>query len=283
MLKLSIIVACISILLFYLYSFNNLAILIPSLMKFASDVRHSIVRFSEEFINEKYLKNTTSSERLFSISDLSDFNGETRKELYLAILGNVFDVTQGQKFYGRGESYHHFIGKDASRAFVTGELSKSMDNDDVADLSLQEIKSIHDWLNFYHDKYLYKGKLIGRYYDATGSPTDYNFKIQGLIEKALIDQDAELEEKKKFPPCNVEWSESTGTRVWCSKKSGGIERDWVGVPRKLYTAGDTKPRCACINLRSKEKEIVQKGTLRDKNLEEYKNCDPKATSCIVID
>lgn len=62
--------------------------------------------------------------------------------------------------------YSFLAGKDASRAFVTGELSKSMDNDDVADLSLQEIKSIHDWLNFYHDKYLYKGKATPLHFSS---------------------------------------------------------------------------------------------------------------------
>ena len=38
-------------------------------------------------------------------------------------------------------------------------------------------------------------------------------------------------EKQMFPPCNVEWSQAEGSRLWCTKKSGGITRDWVGVPR----------------------------------------------------
>ena len=33
--------------------------------------------------------------------------------------------------------------------------------------------------------------------------------------------------------------------VWCTLKSGGVTRDWVGVPRQLATAGG-KSRCACV-------------------------------------
>ena len=40
--------------------------------------------------------------------------------IYLSVNGNVFDVTEGRRFYGPGKSYGFFAGKDASRAFVTG-------------------------------------------------------------------------------------------------------------------------------------------------------------------
>lgn len=49
-----------------------------------------------------------------------------------------------------------------------------------------------------------------------------------------------------FPPCNSEWKKDTGGRVWCSTKSGGVTRDWVGVPR-IYTDPTARgSRCACV-------------------------------------
>ena len=34
----------------------------------------------------------------------------------------MFDVTRGEKHYGKDGGYHFFSGVDASRAFVTGEF-----------------------------------------------------------------------------------------------------------------------------------------------------------------
>ena len=42
---------------------------------------------------------------------------------------------------------------------------------------------------------------------------------------------------QKFPPCNSEWGTRLGHRVWCSRMSGGVARNWVGVPRKLFIPG----------------------------------------------
>lgn len=42
----------------------------------------------------------------------------------LSILGEVFDVSKGAKHYGRGGGYQGFTGRDASRAFVTGDFTE---------------------------------------------------------------------------------------------------------------------------------------------------------------
>lgn len=49
--------------------------------------------------------------RLFSSDELSLFDGqEGSMGLYLAILGQVFDVHQGHKHYGPGGAYHFMTG-----------------------------------------------------------------------------------------------------------------------------------------------------------------------------
>ena len=78
------------------------------------------------------------------------------------------------------------------------------------------------------------GKLAGRYFNLDGSPTPYYRQLQEWMLGAKNDAQSVENEKKIFPPCNSEWNADTGQRVWCTKKSGGIQRDWVGVPRKLF-------------------------------------------------
>lgn len=40
--------------------------------------------------------------------------------IYLAILGEVFDVSAGPEYYGKEGGYSFFAGRDASAAYVTG-------------------------------------------------------------------------------------------------------------------------------------------------------------------
>ena len=83
----------------------------------------------------------------------------------------------------------------------------------------------------------------------------------------------------------------TGQRVWCTKKSGGIQRSWVGVPRKLFFPGRTE-RCACVKDTgaslfepNSNDPTYDDGDLHNPNLKLYQSCanDPHATSCIVSD
>lgn len=85
-----------------------------------------------------------------------------------------------------------------------------------------------------------------------------------------------------FPPCNSEWSKDKGGRVWCTTKSGGINRDWAGVPRKLFNSKSKSYRCACIKnfghaLASDIKG--NRGDLDNPSLKEYDDCSSTANSC----
>nr|POE85586.1 membrane steroid-binding protein 1 [Quercus suber] len=52
--------------------------------------------------------------------ELSAYTGETPDTpIYLAINGTIFDVSASPAFYGPGGHYHHFVGRDATRAWVT--------------------------------------------------------------------------------------------------------------------------------------------------------------------
>lgn len=49
--------------------------------------------------------------RIFSGDELSKYNGQNEPQLYLSLLGNVYDVSSGEKHYGADGSYHYFTGE----------------------------------------------------------------------------------------------------------------------------------------------------------------------------
>jgi predicted heme/steroid binding protein len=53
-------------------------------------------------------------------AELRAYDGtDDSKPIYLAIDGTIFDVSASPAFYGPGGHYHHFTGRDATRAWVT--------------------------------------------------------------------------------------------------------------------------------------------------------------------
>lgn len=65
------------------------------------------------FFDSKYTLKAKANHHtvIFSKENLNHFNGLNGRSLYLAILGNIFDVSNGVKYYGPGETYNGFIGK----------------------------------------------------------------------------------------------------------------------------------------------------------------------------
>jgi len=62
------------------------------------------------------------------------------------------------------------------------------------------------------------GKLIGQFYDSNGDPTlDYH-SVEEMVKRAEKANESKEADRLKFPPCNMEWSAETGSRVWCSRK-----------------------------------------------------------------
>ncbi|KAL3268184.1 hypothetical protein HHI36_007310 [Cryptolaemus montrouzieri] len=207
--------------------------------------------------------------RMLTKYSLAQSDGKESPYLYLSILGKVFDVTKGKKHYGPGASYNYFVGKDATRNFVDGNFECKKDCDDVTGLTAQELRTLVNWEKFYKKSYKQIGKLIGKYYKQDGTLTPYGKEVHKLIKNAFKEETEEDRIKMRYPGCNLEWDLDRGTHVWCSDKSGGIKRNWVGVPRKFFSPGSTKHRCAC----------VQDEDLNAGNVKEYEKCDPKSAHC----
>lgn len=130
-------------------------------------------------------------------SQLALYNGsDPSLPIYLALNGTIIDVSANPGIYGPGGGYHFFVGRDATRAFVTGCFQEDLTGDmtgveemyipieDADDshrertLTAAEKKLRHErevqearekvaaqvnhWVNFYssHEKYFAVGRVI---------------------------------------------------------------------------------------------------------------------------
>ncbi|XP_071453223.1 neuferricin [Hetaerina americana] len=268
----------IAILAFYLHQYQAAIMVdIAAGLPFASSLIQTIIHSRSEVTPSK--ANEVNDELITSEQLKRYGSSKTKGKLYLSILGQVFDVTKGKMHYGVGGGYSFFTGRDASRAFVTGDFTETGLSDDVLNLSPQELRALKKWHNFYEKEYKFVGKLIGRFYNNQGHKTPYLIKVEKIIQEAENTERESEAEKLKYPPCNTEWSASKGSRVWCSNKSGGISRDWIGVPRKLFLVGSPTPRCVCV--RHPNESHSEESLLNDPRLEEYPGCHEDAISCAV--
>lgn len=63
---------------------------------------------------------STKGELKLTEEELKAYDGtDPHKPIYLGINGVIFDVSSSPAFYGPGGHYHHFVGKDATRAWLT--------------------------------------------------------------------------------------------------------------------------------------------------------------------
>ncbi|XP_022120434.2 neuferricin [Pieris rapae] len=251
-----------------MYSFlqnNSIKLIISSILIIVG----SIYMQNWYFKNNNLDSNISGVQLLLTEEDLSHFNGVRNKKLYLGILGSVFDVSSGKRHYMEGSSYHYFVGKDGTRSLVTGNFKdESEEKYHVLDLKCDDIFAIINWRKTFREKYLYVGMVKGRYYASDGTETEYMKKFKIKLKECKEEKEKLQKQNQSYPPCNVAWSEADGTRVWCSKSSGGIQRSWIGVPRQLYTPGDKKPKCVCIK--------------EDTNmLKPYHGCLSTSTECYI--
>jgi hypothetical protein len=144
---------------------------------------------------------------------------------------------------GPGGSYHFFAGRDASRAFTTGKFDADL-HDDVRDISPERMAELVDWRNFYHTsaKYVYVGRVIGRFYNAKGTP----LPLLGIVESHAADYKKEVEKNATQSSnagarCGFRWHKDSGSQVYCDEKDGT-------VPRRVMVSGESGDTCLCLPL-----------------------------------
>lgn len=87
--------------------------------------------------------------------------------VYLAVRGQVFDVSPGRNFYGPGGPYANFAGRDASRGLAHGSFDENMLTEDLngpldslEDLDEEQKEALQGWQERFLEKYLVVGQLV---------------------------------------------------------------------------------------------------------------------------
>lgn len=112
------------------------------------------------------------------------------------------------------------------------------------------------------------GVLVGPYFTEAGEGTDVLSKVLRSIEDR---RKAEEDDKRSFPPCNSKYTPEEGTVFWCTRESGGVERNWAGHPRKRDVGQGGL--CVCIS-----GERLAASAL-DPTITEFEGCDMEAERC----
>ena len=103
----------------------------------------------------------------FTPVELRPFDGSNGRPVYLAVRGQVFDVTSGRNFYGPGGPYENFAGRDASRGLACGSFDEDMLTKDLEGpldtldgLDEEQQGALTDWQMRFTEKYPIVGKLV---------------------------------------------------------------------------------------------------------------------------
>lgn len=99
--------------------------------------------------------------------ELAAYNGSDKnKPLFMAVKGDIFDVSRGASFYGPEGPYHNFAGRDASRGLAKNSFEEDVLTpladpiDLLLDLDKEEVKTLDDWHIMFTGKYSHVGFLI---------------------------------------------------------------------------------------------------------------------------
>ncbi|XP_057475443.1 membrane steroid-binding protein 1-like [Actinidia eriantha] len=95
-----------------------------------------------------------------SEEELKAYNGsDPKKPLFMAIKGQIYDVSQSRMFYGPGGPYALFAGKDASKALAKMSFEDKDLTGDISDLGPFELDALQDWEYKFMSKYVKVGTV----------------------------------------------------------------------------------------------------------------------------
>lgn len=127
--------------------------------------------------------------RLVTEEELLMKTGENKSPIWLSVMGQVYDVTFGEHYYGKNSSYSFFAAKDASASFATGKFNDEGLKEDLTKLEASQINEIEHWRLFYedHENYVFVGHLIGKFYDEEGEPTSLLLSFREKLKKFKLE------------------------------------------------------------------------------------------------
>lgn len=146
------------------------------------------------------IRTNSKNERLITPEELAQHTTEGN-QVWLSILGKVYDVTAGLSFYGPDSgSYNFYAGRDASPCFSSGKNNPEGAAEALEEWEGKKLLAVLEWSDFYakHETYKYLGLLAGsKYYDDEGNEKEVRRIILEKAGEAKVQAEKEKEEKKK--------------------------------------------------------------------------------------
>ncbi|CAG9584232.1 conserved hypothetical protein [Leishmania major strain Friedlin] len=96
----------------------------------------------------------------FTAAELAQFTGENGTPIYMSVKGKVYDCTDGAAFYGPGNSYAVFAGKEVSRCLGKMLISDEEANVNWDDLTPEHMQSLDEWAAKFDSKYPVIGTFV---------------------------------------------------------------------------------------------------------------------------
>lgn len=160
----------------------------------------------------------------YTDKELLEFgSGIDGKPILIGVLGHVYDVSAGSKFYGEDGDYYVFAGHDITYSLATGCKTQECVNKKSDKFEDHELSEAKRWLSFFHlhDKYKIVGKMESNYVDVL---------LDSLIE-ASASQDEDEDSEEAQPENGEAQSESvssaagsgSGSDLWTWIYPSGID------------------------------------------------------------
>lgn len=107
----------------------------------------------------------TPKPRKMTSGELAEFGGvNPDKPIYLSVAGRIFDVSSASRHYRKGETYNCLTGKDATYAFISGDLSEAglsnTSKTDLQNLTKDQQEDLERWVGFFAKSYPEVGELV---------------------------------------------------------------------------------------------------------------------------
>ncbi|CAM9831649.1 unnamed protein product [Sphacelaria rigidula] len=135
--------------------------------------------------------------RNFTLKQLHEFDGrDEATPAYVALRGEVYDVSSKPEHYKVGGSYHLFSGHDASYSLATGSLNKADLDKSCDNITAMEDEQLDGWVEKFkhYNEYPVVGKVV---------PPPAEWKEFTIAELRPFDGTSETHEDRAAPPIYV--------------------------------------------------------------------------------
>jgi membrane-associated progesterone receptor component len=115
--------------------------------------------------NEKSTEPQKEEEKIiprdFTIEQLREFDGKSNEKIFIALKGEVYDVTNAADYYGPEGTYNCFAGRDCSRAMAKLSFEEAeLGNPRIDDLGPFERDVLEQWVEKF--KYVKHYPVVGK-------------------------------------------------------------------------------------------------------------------------